>query len=150
MHNLTTLRYWQGGYSGSSAAFAGIAESGSIGQITLTPAAGYAVTLNSFFLGSYSDSTRNSSYTIDNLSTGNLDISSGPVVVAANGLSVTPNLTSSSGIVISFGPDAYNVGINHINFTVTAVPEPESYAMLLAGLGLVSLVARNRRQRPIA
>jgi len=29
--------------------------------------------------------------------------------------------------------------------TVSAVPEPESYAMLLAGLGLVGLIARRRR-----
>ncbi|KAA3653948.1 MAG: PEP-CTERM sorting domain-containing protein [Proteobacteria bacterium] len=28
--------------------------------------------------------------------------------------------------------------------TVSAVPEPESYAMLLAGLGLVGLIARRR------
>lgn len=30
--------------------------------------------------------------------------------------------------------------------TVTAVPEPESYAMLLAGLGVVGFVARRRRR----
>ncbi|OZA36288.1 MAG: hypothetical protein B7X87_14305 [Hydrogenophilales bacterium 17-64-34] len=29
-------------------------------------------------------------------------------------------------------------------FSVTAVPEPETYAMLLAGLGLVGFVARRR------
>jgi hypothetical protein len=29
---------------------------------------------------------------------------------------------------------------------IAAVPEPETYAMLLAGLGLVSAVARRRRQ----
>ena len=32
-----------------------------------------------------------------------------------------------------------------VNFTITAVPEPEQYAMLLAGLGLVAGVARRRR-----
>jgi hypothetical protein len=30
---------------------------------------------------------------------------------------------------------------------LSAVPEPESYAMLLAGLGLLGLAARRRRQR---
>ncbi|HEX2013157.1 MAG TPA: PEP-CTERM sorting domain-containing protein [Roseateles sp.] len=30
------------------------------------------------------------------------------------------------------------------NFTITAVPEPSSYAMLLAGLGVVGLLARRR------
>ena len=31
------------------------------------------------------------------------------------------------------------------SFTITAVPEPESYAMLLAGLGLVGFIARRRK-----
>jgi hypothetical protein len=30
------------------------------------------------------------------------------------------------------------------------VPEPETYAMMLAGLGLVSIVARRRKQRQAA
>jgi hypothetical protein len=34
------------------------------------------------------------------------------------------------------------------NFTIAAVPEPESYAMLLAGLGLVGAVARRRVSVP--
>ncbi|MTV40968.1 PEPxxWA-CTERM sorting domain-containing protein [Duganella radicis] len=32
------------------------------------------------------------------------------------------------------------------NINVTAVPEPETYAMLLAGLGLVGVAARRRKQ----
>lgn len=38
---------------------------------------------------------------------------------------------------------AFNMSSNGI---LTAVPEPETYAMLLAGLGLVGAVARRRRQ----
>lgn len=42
---------------------------------------------------------------------------------------------------------AIEVGMmRDLGYTVAAVPEPESYAMLLAGLGLMGLIARRRRQ----
>jgi hypothetical protein len=37
------------------------------------------------------------------------------------------------------------IGDNAAGFAVSAVPEPESYAMLLAGLGLVGSIIRRRR-----
>ena len=37
-------------------------------------------------------------------------------------------------------------GVALDNISVTAVPEPETYAMLLAGLGLMGAIARRRRQ----
>lgn len=37
----------------------------------------------------------------------------------------------------------YYIGLD--NVTVTAVPEPETYAMLLAGMGLVGAIARRRK-----
>ncbi len=40
------------------------------------------------------------------------------------------------------GDEGWGIG----QYTVTAVPEPETYAMLLAGLGIVGLMARRRRQ----
>ena len=36
-------------------------------------------------------------------------------------------------------------GLTSVNFSISVVPEPETYAMLLAGLGLVGFVARRRR-----
>jgi hypothetical protein len=36
------------------------------------------------------------------------------------------------------------VGIDNISLSVTPVPEPETYALLLAGLGLMGFVARRR------
>jgi hypothetical protein len=32
-----------------------------------------------------------------------------------------------------------------VNFDVAAVPEPETYAMLLAGLGMLGAVARRKK-----
>jgi hypothetical protein len=53
--------------------------------------------------------------------------------------------TSSAGFSIAFGPDGYNVGIDNIDFTTSAVPEPASVALLLAGLVVVGAAGRARR-----
>jgi hypothetical protein len=37
-----------------------------------------------------------------------------------------------------------------INYAVTPVPEPESYAMILAGLGLMGGIARRRANKKLA
>jgi PEP-CTERM motif len=38
------------------------------------------------------------------------------------------------------------LGIDNVSLSVTAVPEPETYAMLLSGLGLMGFMARRRSQ----
>jgi hypothetical protein len=139
------LLYWTGAYSGQPAAYSG---DSSIGLITLTPAAGLVVTLDSFFLGAWPDSNRNISYSIDDLATPGLDIEvTSALVSGQTGLLVSPALSSAVGLRISFGPDGFNGGINNIVFSVSAVPEPESYALLLAGLGLIGFAARRRATR---
>lgn len=39
-------------------------------------------------------------------------------------------------------------GIAVVNFSVTAVPEPETYAMLIAGLALTGVAVRRRKSQP--
>lgn len=41
--------------------------------------------------------------------------------------------------------NARYVGVDNVSFTITPVPEPETYALLLAGLGVVAAVARKRK-----
>lgn len=53
------------------------------------------------------------------------------------------NLTSVTLSVLGDTSSPGYVAID--NLAVTAVPEPETYAMLLAGLGLIPLAARRRR-----
>ena len=141
------FRFWAGDYSGRPAAFAGTTDGGSTGVITLTPTAGNTVSLSSFFLGSYVNANRGTSFYVDDLATPGIDFASGAVIVGATGLTVNPGISSATGIRIGFGPNAYNVGINNISFSVTPVPEPESYALLLAGLGLMGAVARCRAKQ---
>ena len=51
--------------------------------------------------------------------------------------------------ILTFGAsetsDSYGGSLD--NISVTAVPEPEAYAMLLAGLGMMGFIANRRRQR---
>lgn len=81
-------------------------------------------------------------------------------------LSVAPSFASASGIT-SITVDS-NCGANACvfvqllgwedktdttrgyNATITSVPEPETYAMLLAGLGVIGFVARRRQLAPVS
>ncbi len=42
--------------------------------------------------------------------------------------------------------DSYGTSLDNVSLTTSAVPEPESYAMLLAGLGMMGFIARRRRK----
>lgn len=137
--NGANLLFWAGDYSGNAAAYA----QNSVGVITLTPLAGATVTLDSFFLGGWPNTDRNIRYIVDDLATAGIDVEVDPAFVSGtNGLGVTPGLSSAQGIRITFGPDGFNGGINNIVFSVSAVPEPESWLMLLAGFGLIGGAAR--------
>ena len=52
------------------------------------------------------------------------------------------NLTGHLGVDGS----SYQISVMS-DVSVQAIPEPETYAMLLAGLGLLGFVARRRKQR---
>jgi hypothetical protein len=118
-------------------------------SVFLASVGGSSITLNSFNLGAWPSTVRNTSFDIfDGL--GNTLFSSGSITVGTGNLSSLFNvgLTSSNGIGIVFGPDSYNVGIDNIDFTVTPgtgpIPEPASWAMMIAGFGLAGAAMRRR------
>ena len=83
------------------------------------------------------------SQTATNLTTG-ASFSSGVVSLPGFTLASMHNMTLSGGTTT--GESAW---IDNVTVTVTAVPEPETYAMLLAGLGLIGVVGRRRVTKPI-
>lgn len=61
----------------------------------------------------------------------------------------TPTNDADTHSVFSFfwsADSTGNINSGHTAMAVASIPEPETYAMLLAGLGLVSLVARKKKQ----
>jgi len=66
------------------------------------------------------------------------------------GYSKQVTLLSAGHIYASVNDTFHNNNTGHFDVNVTAVPEPETYAMLLAGLGLMGAVARRKKQKSLA
>lgn len=141
------LSFWDTAYSDLlNVAWGSDNDSSGTAEIFIKPLDGNPVTLKSFDLGSWPNTDRSTQFTILD-GNGNLLMSSGAItVLGAVHSHFDINLASVSGIRIQWGPAAYNVGIDNIAFEVTAVPEPQEYALLLAGLGLVGWAARRRNR----
>jgi len=63
----------------------------------------------------------------------------------SKGFTFTADGTSETLYFKSQTPGAWGVALD--NVSVTPVPEPESYAMMLAGLGLMGAIARRRKSQ---
>jgi hypothetical protein len=74
------------------------------------------------------------------------------LVSNVGGTIATPTWTDGSTLFVRWienndvGND-HGLAIDNFSLSVTAVPEPESYAMLLAGLGMIGLIASRRGSR---
>lgn len=145
----TSLQWWDADYNTlRGVAFANGSDGNSQGRIDIKPLNGMGVMLTHFDMGAYANTSRDTHITISDLS--------GNVLYAFKGSVGTssPNMPTSfnggwfgnNGIRIEWENSAYNVGIDNISYEMThAVPEPETYAMLGAGLAVLSLLARRRR-----
>ena len=148
-HLSSHLQFWNSGYDHwPTAAYSD--GDGLYGQVTLTPVAGYTVTLGSFEMAAYPTGTgTRSEATIDVI------YGSGILHYAPTSLSMdtattfSPNLTYAGPVTIRFGTD-WNNGINYIDFTASPVPEPSTYvagAMLLLPFGLsgIRILRKSRK-----
>lgn len=120
-------------------------DANSHARIEIKSLVGGSITLNSFDLGAWPNSTRDTHVRITTLGGGTTLFTFDGQVGSGSTQHNTfaPNVTAQGGLWIDWYDSAYNVGIDNISYT-TAVPEPESYAMLLLGLGVLA-AARQRK-----
>lgn len=148
--SLEDFYFWGVGYSGLTDIAYG--RSSQTAEIFLDVAPGYQVTLQGLDLSS-SVSEATSQVTI---LTGTNQVLYSSGTIAIPGLTTfdqsdfSIDLTSGDGIRLQFGPDAYNVGIDNIEFFVSPEPEPLitpiPAAAWLFGSALLGLVAVQRKR----
>jgi hypothetical protein len=146
-----SLRWWDTNYNDLyGVLWADSSDSDSRARIELKPLNGQGITLTHFDLGAYSQSTLNTTVNVFAIgSTTALYTFTGAVGSGLTHASFDINVSSANGLWIEWQDSAYNVGIDNVTFTVAdvaAVPEPSTYALLLAGLAACGTVARRRRR----
>ncbi len=149
----TSLRWWSTAYNNLyGVLFADGGDGNSTAQVDIVSLqSGQGIALSHFDLGAYPNTSRGTTVTISDLANGHVLYSFSGTVGSGNGVLPTAfdfatPLVSSQGIRIQWMDSAYNVGIDNITYSVTAVPEPETYAMMLAGLALLAGLSRRGRK----
>ena len=107
--------------------------------------AGTLVALTGLDLGSYLNEPISSVVKIFDLVTGATLYDSGTVALFSPTNVHThfaPNVSSPNGLALEWGPSAFNAGIDNVQYNV--VPEPGTYALLMAGLVLLASSVRLR------
>lgn len=142
-----SMRFWNTAYSDLTNVAYG--RSGQTAEIFIAALPGFEIVLNGFDLGAWPTSNRSSQWTILDGNSTLLQQSGTITVLGSIATSVVPGLTSSTGFRIQFGPDAFNVGIDNIDYTVNQVDssEPEPTTLLLVGLSLAGLGFTRKRLR---
>jgi hypothetical protein len=145
----TNLQYWSDSYSNSDAAYSG-GGTGGVGEVVLLLLTPGTLTLRSVDFGGWPNRPLAMQYAVYSRDFSSTLIDSSLVTNPLALTTVNFNLTSTDALRFQFGPDGFNGGIQNVVYEFTpdgnvAVPEPASWAMLIAGFGLVGASARRRR-----
>lgn len=146
---INELRYWGSGYGDlQGVAWTRRSDAVSQAEIFLKPLNGRVVTLSAFDLGAFNGTARQSQFTILD-GDFNVLFTSGLLTIPAQLHSHFEfnGLTTTNGIRIQWGPSAFNVAIDNIDFTASfagqPVPVPPAIILLVGGAAL--LLSRRRR-----
>jgi hypothetical protein len=140
------VKFWNTGYGNlTNVAYPSI--TGKWAEITLTPDAGYTLTIDSFDLGAYYNPVALSGLSI--LESGSSVWSSGltSIVGGATHSAFAPAISSASALTIRWGTD-WNVGIDNLSFHQSGGAVPVPATALLLATGLVGAGIARRRGRP--
>ncbi len=150
---LPSLTFWRSGVAGYSygdlgdVAYVGVGAAA--GEVRFAVLGSNRLTLNSIDFGSAQNVARASQVNVFDLSFNLLFSSSFTVPATGRSTIQLGALSSTAGLILQFGPDGYEVAIDNIAYDLSpvaaGVPEPASWALLIAGFGLVGAAARRRR-----
>ena len=155
--NLTAesfLKVWNANYGDlTRVVWGGFDPTTTRNEIVLTPLAGFEVSLISLDAGCYLNRPSCQSLNFNIRSGGGTAITAGftPTLFPSHATLAVNSGYFTDGIVLQWGPDGYDVGLDNITFDVRAigmpgaVPEPASWAMMIVGFGLVGATSRRRR-----
>lgn len=143
--------FWATGYESLVNVAYGDLSAGGIG-ITFAAAPGKEVTIDGFDIAPYLDRQRNSRVQVIDGATNTSLFDSGSFTVSTAGVTnyANPGNWTSSVISILLGPDAWDVAIDNISYTVSdrngvnPIPLPAAAWLLLGGLGALGVAARRR------
>jgi hypothetical protein len=140
------LFYFAGGYGNLGGIVYGGSDSTHFkAEITLTAKPGHLLSLQSFDFATYANRTAKVPITVTDLDGNVLESGLYSTGYPGHG-TLSPNTAMLSGIIIRWGPDSYNVGLDNISYTaISTAPEPASWALMLAGFGALGWSMRRRR-----
>jgi hypothetical protein len=139
------VNYWGPDY----ADLVDVAYSSVTGEAGIFAGAGKTVTLDSVDVGGWPNTARNSSVRVYDLNYNVLYDSGLIQFPGTTSATLTIGVSSAIGLIFQWGPDSFNGGIDNLTFTVRdsgpVIPEPGTWAMMIAGFGLVGAAARRRK-----
>ncbi|TGD45200.1 VPLPA-CTERM sorting domain-containing protein [Pseudotabrizicola sediminis] len=149
----SNLYYWDAGYETLANVAYGDFGAGGL-SILFQPLAGFMVTVFGFDIAPYASRVTDTLVQVIDTATNSLLVNQGFTPLPSGEVTqFSGSWTSASGIQINLGPDAWDVGISNISYSVapvgpdtpSPVPLPAAGWLMLAGLGGLGAIARRRR-----